>query len=149
VYNSLRFGTLCRFHLPGHFRRLHITFGTWQKLENYDVTMLNSKSSHHSWLSCMKGVIYVQWQNYSASDINTCIQFQLNYEYHNSAFSVYIVYQFINNKYIWLILPIKWTTVHTFMCLARGVQNTKMQLHCDTTNVKLRAPKCTKKNIYI
>ena len=46
----------------------------------------------------------------------------LNYQYHNSAFSVYIVYQFINNKYIWLILPIKWTTVHTFMCLARGVQ---------------------------
>jgi hypothetical protein len=47
----------------------------------------------------------------------------LNYQYHNSAFSVYIVYQFINNKYIWLILPIKWTTVHTFMCLARGVQS--------------------------
>jgi len=45
----------------------------------------------------MKGVICVQQQNYSAVDINTCIQFQLNYEYHNNAFSVY---QFINNKYI-------------------------------------------------
>jgi len=42
--------------------------------------------------------------NYSASDINTCIQLQLN-EYHNSAFSVYSVYQFINNKYICLIQP--------------------------------------------
>ena len=53
----------------------------------------------------MKGVICVQEQNYSASDINTCIQLQLNCEYHNSAFSVYSVYQFINNKYICLILP--------------------------------------------
>ena len=48
----------------------------------------------------MKDVICVQKQNYLASDINTCIQFQLNYEYHHSAFSVYSVYQFINNKYI-------------------------------------------------
>jgi hypothetical protein len=42
--------------------------------------------------------------NYLASDINTCIQLQLNCEYHNSEFSVYSVCQFINNKYICLIL---------------------------------------------
>jgi len=42
--------------------------------------------------------------NYSASDINTCIQLQLNCEYHNSAFRVDSVYQFIKNKYICLIL---------------------------------------------
>ena len=42
-------------------------------------------------------------------------------EYHNSEFSVYSVCQFINNKYICLILPIKWTTIHNFMCLTRVV----------------------------
>ena len=30
-----------------------------------------------------------------------------HYEYHNSAFNVYGFYQFIDNKYIFLILPIK------------------------------------------
>jgi len=45
-----------------------------QKVQLTDITMLNSKSSHHSWLSCMKGVNCVQKQNYLASDINTCIQ---------------------------------------------------------------------------
>jgi len=53
----------------------------------------------------MKGVNCVQKQNYSASDINTRIQLQLNCENHNSEFSVYSVCQFINNKYICLILP--------------------------------------------
>ena len=53
----------------------------------------------------MKGVNCVLKQNYFTSDINTCIQLQLNCEYHNSEFSVCSVYQFINNKYICLILP--------------------------------------------
>jgi len=39
----------------------------------------------------MKGVNCVQEQNYLASDINTCIQLQLNCEYHDSEFSVYSV----------------------------------------------------------
>ena len=55
----------------------------------------------------MKGVNSVQKQNYLASDINTRIKLQLNCEYHNSEFCVYSVYQFINNKYTCLILPIK------------------------------------------
>ena len=67
-------------------------------------------------------MLCVQEQNNLASDINTCIQLQFNCEYHNSEFSVY---QFINNKYICLILPIKWTTIHTFMCLTRGVHTQK------------------------
>jgi len=52
-------------------------------------------------------LIVFKKQNYLASDINTRIQLQLNCEYHNSEFSVYSGYQFINNKYICVILPIK------------------------------------------
>ena len=90
-----------------------------QRVQLTNTILLNSEGSHHSWLSCMKGVNCVQKQNYLASDINTCIQLQLNCEYHNSEFSVY---QFINNQYICLILQIKWTTVYNFIWLTRGVQ---------------------------
>jgi hypothetical protein len=78
-----------------------------QSVQLTDITMLNSNGSHHSRLSCMKGVNCVQKQNYLASDINTCIQFQLNCEYHNSAFSVYSVYRFLAINTFVLILPFK------------------------------------------
>ena len=65
-----------------------------QRVQLTDI-MLNSKDSHHSWLSCMKCVVCSGTKLFSLRH-NTCIQLQLNNEYHNSAFSVY---QFINNKY--------------------------------------------------
>ena len=73
-----------------------------QRVQLTNIILLNSKGSHRK---LHERCFLCSVTNYLASDIKTCIQLQLNCEYQNSAISVYSVYQFINNKYICLILP--------------------------------------------
>ena len=75
-----------------------------QRVQLTNIILLNSKGSHHLWLSCMKYVVC--WGTKLSSLRHKYIHsFAVNCEYHNSEFSVYSVCQFISNKYICLILP--------------------------------------------